>query len=158
MFNRFYRLEIHSLMTGIFDRDCELLPPWTKELYLCTVAPLPSLWPPPLPKLNVQYIQTVCVCGGGGVELCCRPYSAGVLRSVSDQIQNLPNCSITPNKMTIEDDIKGAQAWPSRGWVFLHKANTYGQVTKGPAKKIYFIYDWGRYSPFCIFSKCWAYA
>jgi hypothetical protein len=24
----------------------------------------------PLPKLNVQYIQTVCGCGGG-VELCC---------------------------------------------------------------------------------------
>jgi hypothetical protein len=40
--NRFYRLEIHSLMVGIFDPACELLPPWT-ELYLCTVAPLPSL-------------------------------------------------------------------------------------------------------------------
>ncbi len=57
--------------------------PWTKELYiLCTVAPLPSLWPPPIPKPNVQYIQTVCGCvgvgRGGGVELCCRPYSAGV--------------------------------------------------------------------------------
>ncbi len=24
-------------------------PPWTKEPYLCTVAPLPSLWPPPPP-------------------------------------------------------------------------------------------------------------
>jgi hypothetical protein len=30
-------------MVGIFDPACELLPPWTKELYLCTVAPLPSL-------------------------------------------------------------------------------------------------------------------
>jgi hypothetical protein len=30
----------HSLMVGIFDSACELLPPWTKELYLCTVAPL----------------------------------------------------------------------------------------------------------------------
>jgi hypothetical protein len=29
----------------------------------------------PLPKVNVQYIQTVFVCGGGGGdELCCRPY------------------------------------------------------------------------------------
>ncbi len=42
-----------------FDPACELLPPWTKEQCLCTVAPLPSLLPPspsPLPKLNVQYI------------------------------------------------------------------------------------------------------
>ena len=63
---------IHSLV-GIFDPACELLPPWTKELYLCTVAPLSSLWPsPPLPKLNVQFIQTVSVWGGeGGGELCC---------------------------------------------------------------------------------------
>jgi hypothetical protein len=41
--------------------------------------------PLPLPKLNVQYIQTVCG-GVGGVELCFRPYSAGVLHSVFDQI------------------------------------------------------------------------
>ncbi len=56
---------IHSLV-GIFNPACELLSPWTKELYLCTVAPLSSLCPPPphpLPKLNVQYIQTVCVWG-----------------------------------------------------------------------------------------------
>ncbi len=33
---------IHS-MVGIFDPACELLPPWTKELYLCTVAPVSSL-------------------------------------------------------------------------------------------------------------------
>jgi hypothetical protein len=33
---------IHSLV-DIFDPACELLPPWTKELYLCTVAPLSSL-------------------------------------------------------------------------------------------------------------------
>jgi hypothetical protein len=52
----------------IFDPSCVLLP-----LYL--------LSEPPLPKVNVQYVQTVCGCGGvgvGGVELCCRPYSAGV--------------------------------------------------------------------------------
>ncbi len=39
--------------------------------------------------------------------MCCRPYSAGILHSVFDQIQNLPNCFTTPNKMTSEDDIKG---------------------------------------------------
>jgi hypothetical protein len=30
--------------------------------------------------------------------MCRRPYSAGVLHSVSDQIQNLQNCFTTPNK------------------------------------------------------------
>jgi hypothetical protein len=71
LFNRFYRLEIHSLMVCIFDPACELLTPWTKELYLCTVAPLLYLLsdllpPPPLP--NVQYIvyrQCVTVRGEG---------------------------------------------------------------------------------------------
>jgi hypothetical protein len=37
--------------------------------------------------------------------LCCKPYSAGILHSVSDQIQDLPSCFTTPNKMTSEDDI-----------------------------------------------------
>ncbi len=40
----------------------------TQELYLCSVLPLYFLSdlspPPPLPKLNIQYIQTVCGCGG----------------------------------------------------------------------------------------------
>ncbi len=64
--------------------------------------------PPPLPKLNVQHIQTVCVCGGaGGVELCCGPFSAGVLHSVWPDSEPIPNWSTTPNKMTSEDDIKG---------------------------------------------------
>ncbi len=73
-------------------------------LYFCTVALylLSDLPLPPLPKLNVQYIQTVCGCGEGGgggvVELCCRPHSAGFLHSVSDKIQNLQNCFTTPNK------------------------------------------------------------
>jgi hypothetical protein len=37
----------------------------------------------------------------------CRPYSAGILHSVSDQMQNLPNYFTTPSKMTSENDIKG---------------------------------------------------
>jgi hypothetical protein len=38
--------------------------------------------PPPLPKVKVLYIQTVCGCEGvGSVELCWRPYSAGVFRT-----------------------------------------------------------------------------
>jgi hypothetical protein len=32
--------------------------------YTCVLLPL-YLPPPPLPKLNVQYIQTVCGCEGG---------------------------------------------------------------------------------------------
>ncbi len=72
---------------GLRNYACVLLP-----LYLLSDLPLP------LPILNVKYIQTVCGCGGGGVELCCRPYSAGVLHSVSDQILNLQNCFTTPNK------------------------------------------------------------
>ncbi len=92
---------------------------WTIKTPNCTVAPLSSLWPPPLPKLNVQYIQTLWDCGGGG-ELCCRPYSAGILHSVSDQIQNLPNSFTTPNKMTSEDDIKGLVSLKFlRPWVYL---------------------------------------
>jgi hypothetical protein len=55
--------------------------------YTCVLLPLYLLsdFLPPTPK-------TVCGCvrGGGGVELCCRPYS--------DQIQNLQNCFTTPNK------------------------------------------------------------
>ncbi len=85
-------------------------------LYLCTVAPLLYLLsdllpPPPLP--NVQYIQTryrQCVTvggGGGGVEIYGGPYSAGVLHSVSDQIQNPQNCFTTPNIKNSKDDIKG---------------------------------------------------
>ncbi len=78
--------------------------------YTCVLLPLYLLFDllPPLPKLTVQYIQTVCVAVGevgvGDVELCCKP---GVLHSVSDQIQNLQNCYTTTNKMTSKDDIKG---------------------------------------------------
>ncbi len=115
LFNRFYRLGIHSLMVCIFVPACELLPPWKKELYLCNVASLYStfsLTSSPLP--NVLYsIDRQCVTVGGGewgggvVEMYCGPYSAGVLHSVSDQIQKLLNCFTTPNKMNSEDDIKG---------------------------------------------------
>jgi hypothetical protein len=63
---------IHSLV-GIFDPACELFPPWTKELYMCTVAPLQYLLsdllpPSPLPKLNRQCVSEG---GKGEGELCC---------------------------------------------------------------------------------------
>ncbi len=111
-------------MFGIFDLACELLPPLAKELYLCTVAPLLYLLFDLLPPLkqNVQYIQTVCGWrGGGGVDqLYCRPYSAGVLHSLSDQIRNLQNCFTTPNKMTSKDDINGLVSLKFlRPWVYV---------------------------------------
>jgi hypothetical protein len=53
-------------MVCIFDPACELLPPWTKEgtilVYCCPYLLSDLLPPPPLP--NVQYMQTVCDCGG----------------------------------------------------------------------------------------------
>jgi hypothetical protein len=72
-------------MVGIFDPACELLPPWTKELYLSTVSSLPSIWhPPPSPQSQTKctvYTDCVWLWGGGGwrggVELWWRPYSAG---------------------------------------------------------------------------------
>ncbi len=97
-------------MVGIFDPACELLPPWTKELYLCTVAPLLLTdLPTPLPKLNVQSILTVCGCGGGG----------GVLNCVVDQIlqefytlflarfRTYKIASPPQTKMPFKEDIKG---------------------------------------------------
>jgi hypothetical protein len=60
-----------------------------------------------------------CGSGGGGVEMYCGPYSAGVLHSVSDQVRNLQNCFTTPNKMTNEDDIKGLVSLSS----FVHGGN-----------------------------------
>jgi hypothetical protein len=112
--NRFYRLEIYSFMVGFFDPACELLPHGRRNysgvllpLYLLSDLPRPS----PLFKLIVQYSiyrQCMAVRGRwGGFELCCRPYSAGVLHSVSDQIQSLQICFTTPNKMSSKDDIKG---------------------------------------------------
>ncbi len=67
--NRFYRLEIHSLMVCIFDPACELVPPWTKELYLCTVAPLLYLLYDLLPLPPSQctvYTDIVWLWGAGG--------------------------------------------------------------------------------------------
>jgi hypothetical protein len=92
---------IHSWL--VFSTQLVNCCPHRRRNYTCVLSPLyhlsDLLSTLPLPKLNVQFIQTVNGCGGGGgVELCCRPYSAGVLHSVSDQIQNLQNCFTTLNK------------------------------------------------------------
>jgi hypothetical protein len=55
-------------MVGIFDPACELLPSMDEGTILVYCCPSTfSLTFPPPPKLNVQYIQTVCGCGGGGL-------------------------------------------------------------------------------------------
>jgi hypothetical protein len=101
-------------MVFIFDPACELLLPWTKELYgTCVLLPLYCTFSltssplPPFPMYSTEYRQCVTVVGGRGVEMYCGPYSAGVLHSVFDQIQNLQNCFTTPKKMTNKVDIKG---------------------------------------------------
>jgi hypothetical protein len=72
VFNRVYELEIQSVML-----DCWYFRP-------SFVSYFPSnlfFWfTPPLPKVKVQYVYTdsVWLGGGGGVEFCWRPYSAGV--------------------------------------------------------------------------------
>ncbi len=101
LFNRFYRLEIHTLMVGIFDPACELLPPWTKEQYLCTVAPLPSLWPPPPSPASqtkcTVYTDSVWLWGGGG----------GVYTLFLTRFRTYKIASPPQTKMTCKDDIKG---------------------------------------------------
>ncbi len=71
LFNRFYRLEIHSLMVCIFDPACGLLPPRKKELYFtCVLLPLyctfslTSFNLPPFPMYSI-YRQCVTVGEGG---------------------------------------------------------------------------------------------
>ncbi len=56
--------------------------------------------PPPFPMYSLYKQCGTCGGGGGwwGVLKCTVDHSAGVLHSVSDQIQNLQNCFTTPNK------------------------------------------------------------
>ncbi len=78
---------------------------WYFRPLLWTVAPLPSLLPPPpLPKVNEQYILTVCGCGlwGGGGGLLS--YAVG--HNLQEfNTQNLQNCYNTTNKNISKDDI-----------------------------------------------------
>ncbi len=41
-------------------------------------------------------------------------------------------------------NLKGAQAWPSRGWVFYIKQTRMVRWLRDWQKKIYFIYNWGQ--------------
>ncbi len=110
MFNRFYRLEIHSHIVGIFGPACGLLPSWTKELYLCTVARLHSLWPP-LPFPPSQTKCTVCKksmsVGGGGVLNCTVDHILQEFYNLFLTIRTYKIALPPQTKMTSKDDIKG---------------------------------------------------
>ncbi len=99
-------------MVCIFDPACELLPPWTKELYLRTVAPLlyllSDLLSPPSFPMYIVHVQTVCDCGGGGILNCAVDYilqefyTLFLTRFRTYKIATPPQA-----KMTSKDDIKG---------------------------------------------------
>jgi hypothetical protein len=83
-------------MVGIFDPACELLP-----LYILSDL-LPP--PPPLPKLNVQYIQKVCLWVLNCIvdHILQEFYTLFVTRFGTYKIASPPQ-----TKMTSKDDIKG---------------------------------------------------
>ncbi len=76
-----------------------------KELYLCTVAPLPSLWSPlPLPPSQTKctvYTSSMCGWGGGGGDVK-QFYTLFLTRFRTYKIATPPQ-----TKMTSKDDIKG---------------------------------------------------
>ena len=102
-------------------------PPWMGRNYTCvllSVAPLLYLLsdllpPPPLP--NVQYIQTMCVCGGWGAlkwtvdHILQEFYTLFLTRFKTYKIASPPQ-----TKMTSKDDIKGLVSLPS----FVHDSYT----------------------------------
>jgi hypothetical protein len=50
----------------------------------------------------------------------CRPYSAGILHSVSDQMQNLPNYFSTPNKIDLLTDLAALCLTDFIDWRYIH--------------------------------------
>ncbi len=96
--HRVYRLEI-AHFSGVYSVmlvfSTQLSDLYSPQLPLSSALWLPL--DPSIPCVKVQSIHTVCGWEGVGGE-CWRPYSAGVLHSVSDQIQNLQNCSTIPKR------------------------------------------------------------
>ncbi len=111
VFKRVFRLEMQSvsrpaLWTIAPKRVFRLEMQSVSRPALWTIAPLLFTSPPsPLPKVKVQYIQTVCgwegVGGGGGYWVVLETrYSAGVYHSVSDQIPNPTKLPYHPETKT----------------------------------------------------------
>jgi hypothetical protein len=101
-------------MVCIFDPACELLPPWTKELYgTCVLLPLYctfSLTSSPLPPFPMYSIYRQCVTVGvvGGVLKCTVDhilqefYTLLLTRFRTHKIASPPQ-----TKLTSKDNIKG---------------------------------------------------
>ncbi len=92
-----------ELIDWIYSQLCWYFRPSFVNYCLCNLLS-GSTFPtrPPLPKVKVQYMQTVCGWEGGGgvVGWFWRPYifRRSLTRSVSNQIQNLQHCFSTQNK------------------------------------------------------------
>ncbi len=126
LFNRFYRLEIHSLMVCIFDPACELLLPWTKELYLCTFALLLYL-------LSVDHILQEF-------------YTLFLTRFRTYKIASPPQ-----TKMTSKDDIKGLMSLK-----FLHPCRVpLGTVILACGLVVNTYYNVVELHNFCCHKKKW---
>ncbi len=97
----FYRQEIHSLMVGILDPPVNCCPHGRRN-YTCVLLPLCLLSDlPPLPKLNVQYIQTMCGCGAVD-HILQKFYTLFLTRFKTYRIASPPQ-----TKTTSKEDIKG---------------------------------------------------
>ncbi len=95
-------------MVGTFDPAFELLPPWTKELYLCTVAPLAFLLPPPPLYQSTVYTDSVWLWGGGGVLICVVDHIMQEFNTVfltRFRIRTYKIAAPPQTKMTSKDDI-----------------------------------------------------
>ncbi len=98
-------------MDCIFDPVCEMLPPWTKELYLCIVAPLLYLLSDLLPYTCTPFpMYSIC-------RQCLTLVDGGVKYSLDHILQEFYILFLTrfrtytiatppQTKMTRKDDIK----------------------------------------------------
>ncbi len=104
-------------------------------LVYCCPSTVPSLWPPSPPPLpNVQYIQTVCDCGGGGCwnvlwTIFCRSFTLCFwLDWEPTKLPHHPKQK-WPVKTTLKDRcLKDplSMGWIKRGWVWLKLWKTLG--------------------------------
>jgi hypothetical protein len=100
VFNRVYRLEIQSVML-VFS---------TPLVYCClSTFSLTFPHPSPLPKVNIQYMQTMFGCGVGGEGWVLSCFVDHILQEFYTlfltRFKTYKNCSPPPTKMTCKDYI-----------------------------------------------------